>query len=1124
MSVTNIEGEPTHGPRRNNVNHDWTNPAYPKPLTDFQRFIRHEVDWQKSPLGPVEHWPVALRQMVLMVVADPTPAVVFYGHPDAVAVVYNEAYTGLIGSKHPKLQGQLARVDFQELWGYLDKLLREQMESGLASVGEAHPLLLRRHGFLEESFFAFKLIPIISPDDGDYLGSYATVTERTAEVLFDRRMATVQRLGSKVAEASSLRDVWQAVIDGLAVNEHDLPLAAIYSVPSDVFMGPDMPQKTSTGQTCTLEGSLGIGPGNETVPARFDLHDETDQLAVACKEAASRNGTLLLRTIDNMLPLQLFTEGQNRGHGVPCEAAVICAVKDNLHNCSIGFLLLGLNPYRPYDAPYQDFIRMLTLQVTTPHVSNVLLRGQVEAGKVAATQSALERVQLDERLAASELKFSRFADSLSMGVGIADSNGRLLYSNKRWHHLVGIPEDDRAPFSFFQAFESDQEEVAPPDGQKHPTTALVTAYTDTNSKGEMMMMSCIADVSELKWVEDRLRQRTVELEKSELKYRKFADLAPVGVCVMCPNRIIQFTNDAFLKIMPHSTLSQDILNCVHSDDVEQVQAKLDTLTETATSVLFECRLSRTSPELSNHGEKPSNDTHGVTDDGGSMYTDDERSPPAWILASAHLEKNPETQIICWVTDISAQKMAQSVIQRRMDEALETKRQQERFIGKFSSFSVRHNTRHEEIIDNCKKRTDDISANTLEAAQTIEYCASHIGNIVGDVLALSKLDSGLVGIHTTAVKPKEVIMNALKMFGSEARAKNINITCQEHQSMREHGIEWLLMDPNRVLQVVVNLMTNAIKFISPAKEHNISVLLSASAELPSTSPEGVSFISQRTPRPRVPFTEPEIKSSSIYFTVTIQDNGLGLGDEAKRLLFQRFKQASPKTESRYGGSGLGLFISRDLVELHGGGIGVASEEGIGSTFVFYIETKRATAPEQSPTIPLATTSLSPQQSHSELAARVIYAQPEARPMLPRSATLPSDSASIKVLIVEDNMINLKVLSKQLLKHGFHVVTAIHGEDALHILFTAHSSTAATAPAFDVVLMDIEMPVMDGITCVKEIRAAEVSGRLHGRLPIIAVTANVRDELTKTAMLAGVDAITTKPYHIADLVAQIGKTCL
>lgn len=266
-------------------------------------------------------------------------------------------------------------------------------------------------------------------------------------------------------------------------------------------------------------------------------------------------------------------------------------------------------------------------------------------------------------------------------------------------------------------------------------------------------------------------------------------------------------------------------------------------------------------------------------------------------------------------------------------------------------------------------------------------------------------------------------------------------------------------------------------------------------------------------------------------LTTISRGLGITGEEKALLFRRFKQASPKTETKYGGSGLGLFISRDLTELQGGGIGVKSEPGVGTKFVFYIETKRTKAPQKSPAMNIPEITLRVRPLHAKIPASIatdplqttlVMSSPLQHEI--ESGTLPSPSRSSakKILVVEDNLVNQKVLAKHLRKRGYDVATADHGEEALKSLFSMHRHKG-TKPGFDVCLLDVEMPVMDGITCVKEIRAAEAAGTLSGHLPVIAVTANVRIEQADLATSAGVDGITTKPYRLDELVATIERVC-
>ncbi|KAK5189528.1 hypothetical protein LTR16_007964, partial [Cryomyces antarcticus] len=242
----------------------------------------------------------------------------------------------------------------------------------------------------------------------------------------------------------------------------------------------------------------------------------------------------------------------------------------------------------------------------------------------------------------------------------------------------------------------------------------------------------------------------------------------------------------------------------------------------------------------------------------------------------------------------------------------------------------------------------------------------------------------------------------------------------------------------------------------------------------------------------------------------------------KVLFLRFSQASPKTYGKYGGSGLGLFISRELTELQGGQIGVHSIAGQGSTFTFYIKARRW-LPEKVITTeesdarasdPLYVAPLSPRPPHSiQTSPSNLIASTPPLPPLP-ATVVPQKLArdSLHVLIVEDNLVNQRVMAQQLRRLGCTVHVADHGLEALSFLSTTTFSVIipATKPTADnvpgtvplsIILMDLDMPVMDGLTCVRRIRQMEQEGQLNSHVPVIAVTANARSEQIAHALEQG-----------------------
>lgn len=264
----------------------------------------------------------------------------------------------------------------------------------------------------------------------------------------------------------------------------------------------------------------------------------------------------------------------------------------------------------------------------------------------------------------------------------------------------------------------------------------------------------------------------------------------------------------------------------------------------------------------------------------------------------------------------------------------------------------------------RKKTETLEgiiASTIDSAQTIALCAQHqkrIGmlrissirhlanlKLVDDILTLSKLDSQLLLVTPVDVQPLTVAQRALKMHEGELQTADIQLKFVVDESYRTCGIDWVKLDPSRVLQVLINLTTNAIKFTTTEQKRTITVTIGASEEMPSKMENRmVNYFPTRNKRTDLLSQKDWGDGKEVYIHFAVQDTGRGLDDQEKKMLFLRFSQASPRTHVQYGGSGLGLFISRELTELQGGEIGVASEAGVGSTFAFYVKAKRTTPPE------------------------------------------------------------------------------------------------------------------------------------------------------------------------------------
>jgi CheY-like chemotaxis protein len=285
---------------------------------------------------------------------------------------------------------------------------------------------------------------------------------------------------------------------------------------------------------------------------------------------------------------------------------------------------------------------------------------------------------------------------------------------------------------------------------------------------------------------------------------------------------------------------------------------------------------------------------------------------------------------------------------------------------------------------------------------------------------------------------------------------------------------------------------------------------------------------------------------VYLTIQVQDTGRGLDDVERNFLFKRFSQATPRTHVQYGGSGLGLFISKELTEAQGGQIGVASTAGVGSTFAFFVRSRRCERPLAP--LPITPQSFKKSTEQTRILTDKAILQIHGGPV-PRLAAITTTSAPASllptmssvaaqenptpveediplqkhVLVVEDNLVNQKVLSKQLRAAGCVVHVANHGAEAINFLENSqfwHTRTV-DGTRLSVILMDLEMPVMDGLTAVKIIRSLQQEDKVIAHVPVVAVTANARSEQIQTAMAAGMDSVVTKPFRIPDLMPELEK---
>ncbi|WP_295386568.1 ATP-binding protein [uncultured Thiodictyon sp.] len=331
----------------------------------------------------------------------------------------------------------------------------------------------------------------------------------------------------------------------------------------------------------------------------------------------------------------------------------------------------------------------------------------------------------------------------------------------------------------------------------------------------------------------------------------------------------------------------------------------------------------------------------------------------------------------------------------------------------------------------------------ESLGMIKHSGEALLSIINDILDFSKIEAGKLELEAVPLNLPDLVQRACDTLGPAARAKGMELTVMLDPQVPAD----LIGDPGRLRQVLLNLLSNALKFTERGR---IGI--------------------------RVQWCSRQERQVRLQFSV--QDTGCGIAPDKQRLIFEPFSQEDASITRRYGGTGLGLSITSRLVQLMGGELWLDSTPGVGTTFYFTVVLDLAASPAPAASAPESAVNIPP--------TRVL-----------------------RLLLVEDNLINQKVGVGMLKRLGHQVAIANNGQEALDQL--------AEQP-FDLVLMDMQMPVMDGLEATRQLRAREAAQGL-ARTTVIAITANAMASDQAVCRAAGMDGFISKPLQAAALKAQL-----
>jgi PAS domain S-box-containing protein len=421
------------------------------------------------------------------------------------------------------------------------------------------------------------------------------------------------------------------------------------------------------------------------------------------------------------------------------------------------------------------------------------------------------------------------------------------------------------------------------------------------------------------------------------------------------------------------------------------------------------------------------------------------------------------EVVFFIRDISDRKQAEAQLQRTNQELARATRLKDEFLA---NMSHELRTPLNAILGMTEGLQEQvfgkISDRQLKALQAIESSGSHLLELINDILDLSKIAAGQIELDCALTSVNHLCQSSLTFIRQQAMQKRIQVHTKIQSNLPD-----LLVDERRIRQALINLLSNAVKF-TPAEG---SITLEVSRLRSITS-----------------FPEENKEEAKEYLKIEVIDTGIGIAAENIQKLFKPFVQIDSALNRQYEGTGLGLSLVKQMVELHGGKVGLTSELGIGSRF--FIEL--------------------PYSSNVGCSSEM-FDRDQTATISQLDTPTTGKSQLPLILIAEDNEANIMTISSYLSAKGYRIVLAKNGEEAIAIALSARP---------DLILMDVQMPLMDGLEATKQIR--QITSLV--KVPIIALTALAMADDRDRCLAAGANEYLTKPIKLKELVTMIQKVLI
>jgi PAS domain S-box-containing protein len=545
------------------------------------------------------------------------------------------------------------------------------------------------------------------------------------------------------------------------------------------------------------------------------------------------------------------------------------------------------------------------------------------------------------------------------------------------------------------------------------------------------------DITRRKLAEERL-------SRSEANYRNLFENAPIGVFQSTPEGRYLTANDTLARMYGYADAedlirnARDIARQIYADP-EQFAEVRSLLARTGEVTDYEARIRRKDGSLlwTSRNMRAARDQGGkiLYYDGFTIDIDQRKRTEAQLIESTRRKAKMAAKLASMVRELRGARQA----------AEEASRAKSDFLARMSH-EIRTPIHAVLGLTDAALHTG-LTAEQRDYLETVQESANTLLGLINDILDFSKIEAKKLQLENIDFDLREVVHSTMRTMSAAAKVKGLSLDLDFAGEVPRV----VKGDPARLRQILVNLVGNAVKFTDWGGV-SITVVLAEPGELaePAESAEGV---------------------QTILFEV--RDTGMGMDQDRLAGIFEEFRQSDDSISRKYGGSGLGLSISKQLVEMMGGRIWAESEPDSGSVFSFTAALAKGEA------------------------ANIAHA--------PAPLTFTAPSRSLEVLLVEDNPINVKVGQSYLRRMGHRCTVAAGGKEA---------TQALSGKNFDIVLMDLEMPEMDGFETTRRIRAGKAGEAAKG-VAIVALTAHAVADYKLRCLAAGMDDYISKPVNFLEM---------